>query len=1035
MTAPDSPSSGREAPGAGRPASLRNDVGTLVGARIAVAALGWAGTLLIVRHLGGTSWGEFSLVFNLLGLLLIFTSAVGTRSAVRGFVDDPDPEGFLGSYIILRFVLGVVGYVAVVTFVLAAGYPATVVRASELGAVMVVFGSVSNGYELLFAVRQRMYRIAIAQLAGQVAQFALTVALVVVGTDVVGFTVPAIVCEVVILVVVLGSARRIIHIRYRVDRSSWGELIRTAIPFALCQAFFTLYYSVDTVILSKLQGFDAVGIYSIAYKFAGVVTMIPLAVSLGVTGRLVQAWPDEPTVFWRTIRQATLALFIGGAAVVVEFSIIARPAIITLYGHRYAVGATAAALVVGGACLAFFTSLAITALAAQGRNRWYPITGAIGLAVNVGLNLWLIPEHSYLAAAWVTVITEVVVLVVLLPSLLRGHWADALDARPMLITAGVAIAIAIIGSALSQVTSWEVTAVLTTVGFFAAIHVIGVPGPRGLLSLLDGDVDASTLGATAPSSDQPARAIETPVTANGSVTHDGAVTSGSSVSSTGRRGTNGSALRRRAAPLGRRRMLLHGPPIRRRADRGWGVLAVLVVLLAVVTTYEGKSLYLIGAALIVPAVVLVARRPQRGILLLAALVPFDGMLILVSSSGIVKSWKEALVVGILLATLVCPKSARASGPRPKVTWAVPLALLIAYSALTVPFFGIHADLTGFRIEYFYVLVPVAIWRCPLSRRDVDRLVTILMIDGAITAVYGLVQEALGGARLNKLGYPYNSVIRFSGSHLRAFSSFSQPFPFAYFLMMVILIGLAVSLPTMARARSKLFVASLPLLGVAMLFAFVRGALLGLGVGLAYLAIRRYPRMLLLVPILVLGVIYLPSSLSGSVFQSHSLDERTSGWSQNITQVVDHPLGQGLASSGAAAEAVATPAATTAATTNFISEAVPYQPDNEYFNQAYELGLPGLWLFVMFVLHTVGGTDRLARVRARAPSFPLGVTAFLLAALAAALVSSFFEIFPLNLYFYLLLGVVASRRWSEPRPVEAMATVERPFPEIPVLVGR
>ncbi len=91
--------------------------------------------------------------------------------------------------------------------------------------------------------------------------------------------------------------------------------------------------------------------------------------------------------------------------------------------------------------------------------------------------------------------------------------------------------------------------------------------------------------------------------------------------------------------------------------------------------------------------------------------------------------------------------------------------------------------------------------------------------------------------------------------------------------------------------------------------------------------------------------------------------------------------------------------------------------------------------MMFVLHTVGGTDRLARVRARAPSFPLGVTAFLLAALAAALVSSFFEIFPLNLYFYLLLGVVASRRWSEPRPVEAMATVERPFPEIPVLVGR
>ena len=60
--------------------------------------------------------------------------------------------------------------------------------------------------------------------------------------------------------------------------------------------------------------------------------------------------------------------------------------------------------------LHFFTLLAFTTLVAVKRNRLYPIAMLLGVVVNIGLNLILIPEYGYMGSGWATVVTEVLVL-------------------------------------------------------------------------------------------------------------------------------------------------------------------------------------------------------------------------------------------------------------------------------------------------------------------------------------------------------------------------------------------------------------------------------------------------------------------------------------------------------------------------------------------------------------------------------------------------------------------------------------------------
>jgi O-antigen/teichoic acid export membrane protein len=202
--------------------------------------------------------------------------------------------------------------------------------------------------------------------------------------------------------------------------------------------------------LSKMDTFAAVGVYGVAYKFVDLLHYLPTAMLAPVLALLVRSWPDDLPRFADTFRRALVLLAAGGVLVAVEFAVFSRPLVSLLYGNRYAVGAPAAALVVGAECLNAFGRLAMTVLVAMGRHRLYPMATLAGLVTNVALNLWLIPARSYEGAALATVVTEVLVVGVLLVPVVR---MDVL--RPLPVRALASVAVAGVVAELVAVSSWS----------------------------------------------------------------------------------------------------------------------------------------------------------------------------------------------------------------------------------------------------------------------------------------------------------------------------------------------------------------------------------------------------------------------------------------------------------------------------------------------------------------------------------------------------------------------------------------------------
>ena len=468
-----------------RPGGLVANAGMMLAARYIVAALGWLGTLLIVRSLTVPEFGQLSFVFSLILLVAVFADLGIGRLSIKGLLDgEHDPAAFAGTLVVLRAVMGTVTYTAAVVFVVVAGYPTEVVRAMLVAGLALLIATPSRAVEAVFQAHFRLGSVAVANVAGQLSQLALTAAVAVGGGSVVRFAAPAVVGEVVIVAWKLVRVRRIQPLRLNVDWPTWKGLLREAVPLAAGSVMATMYYRVDSVMLSKLDTFSSVGIYNVAYKFVDLVHYLPSALMVPVLALLVRSWPDDIHRFAETVRRAFTILVLAGTLVALEFVVFAGPLIRLLYGPHYAVGADAGRVVVAAECIGAFGMLAFTVLVAMGRNRLYPLVTLTGLVVNVGLNLVLIPRASYAGAAVATLVTEILIVTMLMVPLARF---EALRPLPFG-RAGLALVAgalsALVAVVAREALPWPVAAMLAATVYGILVHLARVPGPQGWRALL-----------------------------------------------------------------------------------------------------------------------------------------------------------------------------------------------------------------------------------------------------------------------------------------------------------------------------------------------------------------------------------------------------------------------------------------------------------------------------------------------------------------------------------------------------------------------
>ena len=459
----------------------RNSLVQLAGRGVTMG-VSLAALTLLSRYLGPHRFGQYQLVIAFLTLVNVSDLGVATIAVRHLSTSQRDPEELMGNVLTVRTILAFVSSVLAIGASFALGYPYEIKMAIAVASLSFPLTIFSGSYNATFAANLRMEYAAIGNIA-QAAVGLLAMVFVVNGGG--GLIRLVIAYDIGILansIICLYFARRFVRPHFRFDFHYSRQVVREALPLGLAVLVMTAYGRIDIVLLKAFTDSPSVGYYGFAYRvvdlafplsFFFVGSVFPLLSTFHADG--------DHAEFKKLYQRSHDLLSLIGMSIVTAIILFAPPLVRLIGGADYAAAVTSMQVLSMAVALIWLSNLVDHGLIAIGKQGALLWIAALGLAVNISVNLVLIPIYGKEGAAAATVITEAAVLLPALFIMSRylGETPSFWVAGRLLPVIGVA---GVMVYALHL--SWETEAVLTFVLFGAGIALMRIVSLHDVKMLL-----------------------------------------------------------------------------------------------------------------------------------------------------------------------------------------------------------------------------------------------------------------------------------------------------------------------------------------------------------------------------------------------------------------------------------------------------------------------------------------------------------------------------------------------------------------------
>lgn len=199
------------------------------------------------------------------------------------------------------------------------------------------------------------------------------------------------------------------------------KVTREAWPISATLVLNMVYFRIDAFILSYLKGFYDVGIYNLSFQIFQLALVLPTFIVNSLYPVLIKHYKKGKREFTDVIIKSSFVMFnLALAATLVTF--FTAPFLTGIIGgDRNFIGSAEALQILSLSFPAFFVSTVLMwSLVVLKEYKYILAIYSLGLLVNIGLNFLLIPRFSYLAASWVTGISEYLILILQLTILTKA---------------------------------------------------------------------------------------------------------------------------------------------------------------------------------------------------------------------------------------------------------------------------------------------------------------------------------------------------------------------------------------------------------------------------------------------------------------------------------------------------------------------------------------------------------------------------------------------------------------------------------------
>lgn len=382
--------------------------------------------IYIARYLGAEGFGILSLAIALTGIFTIFTDLGLNTLTVREVTrDKASTNNYLINTSIIKIFLAFLTFGLIFVTVNIIGYTKEVAYVIYIVTLSVIFTAFTNVFNSIFQAYEQMEYMSIGNILNSAVLFIGVIIGISYKLDIFFFAAIYLVASLFVLIYSF-----IIYLlkfpvpKISVDLSFWESILKESLPFGVTNIFGSIYYWIDSVILSKMVGNEVVGWYNAAYRLMFVFLSIYTVYLAAIFPVMSKFYKTSDEYLKLSYERSYKYLLIISLPMAFGTTLLADKIILLIYGNGYIPAIFALQILIWTIPLLFINGLSGYLLGAINRQMVLTKITFIGAVLNIILNLLLIPKFSFIGSSVATVVTELSLSLILIYFLLKTDYTD-----------------------------------------------------------------------------------------------------------------------------------------------------------------------------------------------------------------------------------------------------------------------------------------------------------------------------------------------------------------------------------------------------------------------------------------------------------------------------------------------------------------------------------------------------------------------------------------------------------------------------------
>jgi PST family polysaccharide transporter len=414
----------------------------LLGGRGISIVLSAGASVLLTRYLGSERLGQFGAIYAYLGLFTWMTTLGIEPVLVREISKERgSASNLMHTAFILASFLSVGALLATILVAPWAGFNGHL----RILLILAGFEFILIPFRLpaiIFQVDLRQWYAATINVVRQGVWFAVVTILWLLGASLLYVVLGRLLATAIESSLTWAYSRKFLSEGKKFLRERSGKILLHSIPIAFTSLLSMVYLRIDQVMLHKMASDFVLGQYVAAVRVSELFEFLPAAFIVSMAP-VLSVSVNDPKRFQDYTDKLFRYFMIASSGICVFMSAGAGLIVRVLYGSQFLPAGPLLAVLIWSEIAVFFATVVYNVLIAKNQQWLLPVPTLVGAAINVALNVVLIPRYGAAGAAWATLVSYTVA------------WTAVLfffkETRP-LIWHGLRFAIPITGFALFAVT-------------------------------------------------------------------------------------------------------------------------------------------------------------------------------------------------------------------------------------------------------------------------------------------------------------------------------------------------------------------------------------------------------------------------------------------------------------------------------------------------------------------------------------------------------------------------------------------------------